>query len=314
VYNPGQYRTKGVENEARRLFIRKYGERGEALFEYAGKNAKSLRLRPIGMEKTFEISFEDVIPALRTYAGVKKISITSEKEYAIVNPKRIPSEIRKIKGMLNIEPYIKAANDIKSAYENLAGRMLLTRKVRLTSPNLYWLAYCAKDPVLGTTSAFLNLRILNLSLAKEMAIYLNSSFSLLQLLGFAAETEGAWITLHGDQVWKHVHVPEFNSISGDVHKRALRIFDKIAKQDIGSLFNRLKNKDPLQREIDLISLEMLGLGDWKDRLDDLYTVIVGELEAMLEILKRSEKLSKMKSKINEEEEKEENQISLGKYF
>jgi len=216
--------------------------------------------------------------------------------------------------MLNIEPYIKAANDIKSAYENLAGRMLLTRKVRLTSPNLYWLAYCAKDPVLGTTSAFLNLRILNLSLAKEMAIYLNSSFSLLQLLGFAAETEGAWITLHGDQVWKHVHVPEFNSISGDVHKRALRIFDKIAKQDIGSLFNRLKNKDQLQREIDLISLEMLGLGDWKDRLDDLYPVIVGELEAMLEILKRSEKLSKMKSKINEEEEKEENQISLGKYF
>ena len=102
--------------------------------------------------------------------------------------------------------------------------------------------------------------------------------------------------MHGDQVWKHIHAPIFSNISKHVRNRARDIFDKIAKMEVKNLFERLKDRDPYQREIDEVSLEMLGLDGWKNRLDEFYSAITSEFEAMLEILERSRKLSKRKGK------------------
>jgi len=304
VYNPGQYVTKGVEDEARKLFVKRYEGRGKALFEYARKDKEKLRLLPIGLREPFEISLSDVVPTLRTYAGVRKINISNEEEYAVINPKHVAPRIRGMKGMMNIAKYLEAAKDIKTAYENLAGDVLLVRRAQIPSPGLYWLAHYTSNRALGTTSALINLRAREGSISKIIAFYLNSSMALLQLLGFVVETRGAWITLHGDQVWKHVHVPAFDSVPKGIRDKALKIFKRVAKMDAENLFDRLKNRSPIQREIDEVSLEMLGLGGWKNKLDDLYSAILGELKAMLEILERSKKPPKRTStkakKIEEE--------------
>lgn len=235
VYNPGQYTTKGVEDEARKLFVKRYEGRGKALFEYAGRDGETLRLSPIGIEGLLEVGLTDVVPALRTYAGVRRIDISGVEECALVNPKNVTLRIRKAKGMGSMTKYNSAANDIRAAHKNLAGDILLVRRAQMPSTGLYWLAYCASDKVLGITSALLNLRIRDAFIAKMITLYLNSSIALLQLIGFVVETRGAWITLHGDQVWKHVHVPSFEGISKKLRNNVLKVFNKIARVDAENL-------------------------------------------------------------------------------
>jgi len=312
VYNPGQYTTKGVEDEARKLFIKRYEGRGKALFDYAGLNGKTLKLSPIGVEGLLEVSLSDVVPALRTYAGVRRIDISGVEEYALINPKNVTLKIRKAKGMGSMIKYSSAANDIKAAHKNLAGDVLLVRRAQMPSTGLYWLAYYASNKALGTTSALLNLRIRDTFAAKMFTLYLNSSIALLQLIGFVVETRGAWITLHGDQVWKHIHVPSIDGISKKLRNDVLKVFDKVTKVDSENLLDRLKNKSSIQKEIDEVSLELLGMGSWKDRLDDIHSAIIDELQAMLEILERSRKPAKKAKKMKTETTKGR-QLALDSY-
>lgn len=313
VYNPGQYTAKGVEDEARKLFVKRYKGRGKALFEYVCQNKKMLKLSPIGVEGLLEVSLSDVIPALRTYAGVRKMDISGVEEYALINPKNITLKIRKAKGMASMTKYCSAADDIRAAHKNLAGDVLLVRRAQMPSPGLYWLAYYTSNKALGTTSALLNLRIGDTFASKMLTLYLNSSVALLQLIGFVVETRGAWITLHGDQVWKHIHVPSLKGISKKLRNDVLRIFDKVAKMDAENLFDRLKNMSPIQKEIDEVSIELLGMSGWKDRLGDIHIAIRDELQAMLEILDRSRKPAKKTKKIMKEETSKGRQLVLDNY-
>lgn len=313
VYNPGQYTAKGVEDEARKLFVKRYKGRGKALFEYVSQNKKTLKLSPIGVEGLLEVGLSDVIPALRTYAGVRKMDISGVEEYALINPKNVTLKIRKAKGMASMTKYSSAANDIRAAHKNLAGDVLLVRRAQMPSPGLYWLAYYASNKALGTTSALLNLRIRDPFASKMITLYLNSSIALLQLIGFVVETRGAWITLHGDQVWKHIHVPSLEGISKKLRNEVLTIFDEVAKVDAENLLDRLKNKSPIQKQIDEVSLELLGMSSWKDRLDDIHIAIRDELQAMLEILDRSRKPAKKAKKIMKEETTKERQSALDSY-
>jgi hypothetical protein len=111
------------------------------------------------------------------------------------------------------------------------------------------------------------------------------------------ETRGTWVDLHGDQVWSHLHVPKFNELKSEVTAKAQTIFGEVARVDAKPLFLRLKEHDPLQRSIDELALEMLGLNDWKSRLDEIYDAVTLELEAMHKILETSRKQPK-KAKIS----------------
>ncbi len=305
VYNPGQYRTRGVEDEARKLFASKYGARGKILFDILGSEGNKIILKCRVGEHIIKISKENTIPSLRTSSGVKHFNITNEEECAIIEPNILPKEILIESGLR--QNYVnEAANDIKQAYKKLSSNILLARRLQIPSTNLYWLAFYSQKQTLST-AVLINARseALNANYQKILTLYLNSSISLMQILGFAIETRGAWVDLHGDQVWKNIHIPLFDELSTDVYNKSLNILPKIDKIDVEPLFDRFINKNPIQRMIDEIALEMLGLDDWKSRLDDIYEAIIGELQAMLEILEKSKKPSKRKTKIKKRKRREE---------
>jgi hypothetical protein len=312
VYNPGQYVAKGVEDEARKLFVRRYEGRGKALFEYKSQKRGVITLSPMGIEGSVEVRSSDTVRALRTYAGVRRIDISGNEECALINPKIVPLGIRKAKGMANLAGYNRAATDIRTAFRNLAGDVLLVRRAQVPSPGLFWLAHYTSKKALGTTSALINLRTNDTFTSRMLTLYLNSSLALLQLLGFVVETRGAWMTLHGDQVWKHVHVPSVENVSKNTRRRVLTTFRKMARTDSENLLDRLKNNDPTQKEIDEISLELLGLSNWTNRLDEIYAAVIGELEAMLEILERSRKPTR-KSRAKKAEEEKGRQLALDSF-
>jgi len=215
-YNPGQYITRGVEEYARRLFIRRYRGRGKVSFVYVdGDDANLILELKQRREIRFPVTKKACLPSLRSPAGVRHMDITGEEEYVIVNPEAIPREVLNSSGLINLQDLDEAAEDIRQAYSDLAGNILLVRRVRLTSPNIYWLTFFSENNIIGPSAPMIcvQTRDLGKNYSKLLTLYLNSTITLLQLLGFAVETEGAWIALQGEQVWSHVHVPDIEQMS-----------------------------------------------------------------------------------------------------
>ncbi|MGQ9538635.1 MAG: HsdM family class I SAM-dependent methyltransferase, partial [Candidatus Bathycorpusculaceae bacterium] len=304
VYNPGQYKTRGVESFARKLFASKFGSKSPNIafiIQQRDKNRTLLRLKE--GKTSFHVSYRATVPSLRTYSQAQHMDLTNDEEVAIIDIGAIPSEALQLSGLVPIEFAVRAAKDIKDAYQVLASNLLLVRRVQLSSPQLFWLALYSDNQVISN-AVLLNVQITNSNLAKILTLYLNSAIVLLQLLSFVVETRGTWVDLHGDQVWSHLHIPNINKIEeGSLLNKALKMFNKLGKVDVGSLFWRIKEHDPVQREIDELALEMLGLEDWKPRLDEIYDALAKELEAMHKILETSRKPStKQKAKREKEEE------------
>jgi hypothetical protein len=238
----------------------------------------------------------ETVPSLRTYSGVKHVDVSDEEELAIVNPKILPEEVRRLTSLVSIHNVVKAAKDIALAYNHLSGELLLVRRTQLSSPELYWLAFYSNKRLIGTTSALLNLRTSNENVKKALAIYLNSTITLLQLIAFVAETRGAWVTLHGSQVWAHIHVPNVDNFDKKKRAKVNAIWGRIRKLDVKPLYQRIRERDRTQRQIDEIALEMVGLDSWKSRLDELYEAVAEELETMHKILETSRKMSASRRK------------------
>lgn len=318
-YNPGQYITRGVEDYARKLFISKYKGRGKIVFLFKERQKDYIRVA-IKSKRREEFKYlipsNSCVPSLRSPAGVKHIDVTGEEEYAIIDISHVDTEILHRAGLIEPKQITSACSDIKAAYNDLAGNILIVRRAQLTSPNIHYLAFFSRNKIIGPSAPMIciNTEGLTLEDSKLLTLYLNSSITLLQLLAFAIETRGAWVALQGKQVWAHVHLPQFSDLSKKVKSKALSLFEQIGKIDVPSIYNRIKHKENVQRQIDEITLRMLGLDNWIGKLNIIYDSIAYELEIMDKILQisRSGRVSKKhKRKTNFDRAK---QKRLDEYF
>ena len=287
-YNPGQYKVRGVESFARKLFVSKYCPKGsKVVFLYDGEQENKVRIRLKDSNVVFLAPLSSLVASLRTPSGVRHINITDEEEVAIVNPDALPTETLRLAGLLPVDKLKEASSDIKQAYEDLSGNLLIARRARLTSNNIYWLAFWSAKPVISPSAPLINVRIKDLKFAKSLALYFNSTITFLQLLAFSAETEGAWVALHGKQVWSHIYVPSYESFNKEKKEKLTKMFDSVGKADVKPIYQRIRKHDSIQRAVDELVLEMLGLEDWKPRLDEIYDALARELETMHKILETS---------------------------
>jgi 16S rRNA G966 N2-methylase RsmD len=290
VYNPGQHKTKGLEEFCRKLFVSRYGAKSPSVTLQVDKvveNNLYLKLRRAKI--SLKVPISATVPSLRTYSQVRHINLTDEEEFAIINPNILPNEVMKLTDLLPLTNMFEATKDIKSAYDDLAGNFLLVRKIRLSSPELYWLTFYSKNKIIGTTSALLNMQVADTEKGKMLAVYLNSTLSFIQLIAFMAETEGAWVTLHSEQVWAHIHVPDVKNLSSENLGKALKLFTEIEKLNVKPLYQRIRTHDKVQKSIDELALEMMGLENWKNRLDELYDAVANEIETMQRIPETSQR-------------------------
>ena len=306
LYRPGQRRMKGLEGIVQKLVIACYGERSPNLtfrLERRGKNEVKAKLKY--MEKTMSIKRSDLIYSLWTSAGVKHLDVTSEEEYAIVNPSVIPHEVSYL--IADEASINNACLDLSNAYNGFGSSILLSRRVRATSRNIYWMAFYTRNKTLGIQLP--NIIIFDSSINPQiLALYLNSTIALLQLLAFVAEVEGGWLSLDHRRVWSHIHVPDMQAIPRELEKQALNVFERVSKLDVPPLYVRIRNKDENQREIDVTALRLLGLESLANKLDEIYDSVLGELEIMQRILRDGPRKSRVKRKEEAREEQKRQEI------
>ncbi|WP_054853790.1 hypothetical protein [Vulcanisaeta distributa] len=324
TYWPGKYRGhgEGVEDYARRLFIARYGARGKISFRLVNEDRDRVVIKLGNTDVKRGIDRKYLVPSLRTASNVRHFDITGESEFALVDEHALEDDDWKAAGLNDGRRRRSAIYDVREAYRDKASRTLITYRVRITSPNVYWLVFHANYPIIYTATT-LGLRLKEygakdindaLKYEKILTLYLNSAFTLIQLLAYHVETEGAWIRLDTDRVWSNVIVPSIYDLKYELVNRAFSIYDKVSKMDVPPLYDRIKSGDSTQRTIDELVIDMLGLGDgWKSRLNDLYRAIGEEFEYMQRILE-SNRDTKRRRTEEEEEEGGKQQTSLDMFF
>jgi type I restriction-modification system DNA methylase subunit len=287
LYRPGQYKIKGTEKFAEKLFTSRYGSKSpNVTFLIEDTKNRRVRLRiKSKMHTFFDVPIESTIPSLRTYSGVRHLDLTNEEERGLVDPKKIPEHILNLTGLIPREESLRAALDMMKAYEDMSGNVLIARRIQLTSPGAYWLAFYSDNKILG--SQLPCIRMQSKTQGKLLALYANSTIALLQLLSFVAESRGSWVSLDHERVWSNLHFPRIDKVSKRIVAKASSLFDKLGKVDVTPLQQRIKIHDPLQKSIDELALEMLGINNWKGRLDEIYDAITKELQTMHKILETS---------------------------
>jgi predicted RNA methylase len=294
-YNPGQFTARGkhVEDYATRLFIRRYGSRGKVVFDLERVERDALLLKAVRTGTTIRVEPKDVVPALRSVAGVRYLDLTDREEYALVNPNAINPELFRSLGLVDYGSFREAAKDIRDAYDRYSGEILLVRRFRVTSPNVYFIALYSSNRMLSpATMNILRSRNLDKNLMKALALYLNSTLALFQLLSLFVETEGAWVRFDKD-VWADIHVPDLEALANNPKtlEEASRTFDKAAKasETLQPLYERISSGSEVQKEIDRTAIKMLGLAWDNEVLNTLYKTIKSELDALQHISEDSQR-------------------------
>ena len=297
VYKPGQHKAVadriGAEDYARRLFIARYGARGKVTFRLRRDEVGKVLVEVGGKALTIDKRY--LRPSLRTPSGVRHLDVTGEHEYVIVDANALGPDDWRAAGLADGQKLAAALEDVSSGYRDKAANVVVVRRAQLTSPGMYWLAFYSDDPILFTTSPFFGLRLKEEvaervqagAWLKALAVYLNSTVALLQLLGYLAETRGSWVTLHAETVWGNIAVPDPAQVSPSDLGRALSAFKSVSKQDVGSLYERISSGDPAQRAVDEAALGLLGLHGWASRLNEIYGAVKCELDALERILEES---------------------------
>ena len=322
-YNPGQFRARGkhVESYATRLFIRRYGSRGNVIFDLEKIEKDMLLLRASKGNITVHVSLLDVVPSLRSVAGVKYIDLTNKEEYALINPDVIGSEIFKNLGLVDYSKLKEAAKDIREAYDRYAGNILLARRFQITSPQVYFTAiYSSNKMIAPATINILRSESFDNRIMKALTLYLNSTLTLFQLLSLFVETRGAWIRFDND-IWADIYVPDLEALTNNFRtlEEVLKTFDNIvrASSTLQPLYKRISSGCEIQKEIDKAAIKMLGLTWGDELLNMLYETIKSELDALQHILEESQKerkSKKAKKSEDEEESSETIQTSLDKWI
>ena len=294
LYRPGQ-KAKGVEGIVQKLIVARYGERSPYLTFRLEREERDIVIKPhVKKLKGINVKIprDKTIKVLWTHAAVPHMDVTDEEEYGIANYK-VVLENELLKSMFTALDVKKAINDLETAYEDYSSHILLARRVRLTSPNTYWLTFFSRNKVLGIQLPNIKLHH-DIESNKILTLYLNSSITLLQLLAFVAEVEGAWVSIDHGRVWGQIHVPDILNLPNSIRNASLKLFNKVAKLKVNCLYERIRTKDKVQKEIDVTVLKMLGLNQWINRLDEIYDAILDELNAMQRILKQPKKNRKVK--------------------
>jgi predicted DNA-binding transcriptional regulator len=122
--------------------------------------------------------------------------------------------------------------------------------------------------------------------SKILALWLNSSINILQLLYMGVACEGPWMKLH-DYMLDRLLVPNPGKLTKKEKEELLEIFSKHGKTPFISITEQLKNGDKNRKMIDKTWLKMIGYkGEPEQFLTELYNSISEEIRIINELMQQ----------------------------
>jgi len=229
----------------------------------------------------FEVPNCAVRRTLRRASGVNKIDVTEELDYVIVDPWN-EKDFSYFQQMATLKISNGIMQKVKMDVENRMGNLFVVRRLNLSAPRTYAFAFYSSK--LAAPVKLLWSYNMNKEYSKILALFLNSSINLLQILINRAETEGAFIEL-SKYILHRFLVIDPAKLSDSEKAYLLKTFDRVSQQNLPSILNQLKQRHPLRKHIDQALLKIIGFkGDINNFLNELYDALFQEIVTLKKMM------------------------------
>jgi hypothetical protein len=251
----------------------------------------SIVIRHKKLTHTLEVPLNCLTRALRRFSYVDTIDITNSSDYLIQKWfDKIPEMARyalSSKELNALNPGV--INSWRNKFERKKAHLLLARRLYLSSPGTCLIAFYSDNPTIGID--LWSLKGISKEDAKILALWLNSSINILQLLYIGVACEGPWMKLH-DYMLDRLLVPNPNILTIEEKKELLKIFKSLEKVSFKSITEQFKNEDESRKAIDKAWLTLLGYkGDLEKFLTQLYKTILEEIKTINQLYDSKKRLS-----------------------
>jgi len=248
--------------------------------------ANSIIIRHRKIIHTLEVPLNCLTKALRRFSYVNTIDVTDNSDYLI---QKWFDEIGEMAHYALSSKELNALNpeiidSWKNKFERKKAHLLLARRLYLSSPGTCLIAFYSEDPTVGID--LWSLKGIDKEDSKILALWLNSSINILQLLYMGVACEGPWMKLH-DYMLDRLLVPNPEKLTKKEKEELLEIFRNLGKEPFLSITEQLKNGDKNRKTIDKTWLKMLGYkGDHEQFLKELYSSISEEIKIIDELMRQ----------------------------
>ncbi|MEM3385318.1 MAG: N-6 DNA methylase [Nitrososphaeria archaeon] len=228
----------------------------------------------------FKLKKDQVLPALRTNTGIKRIQI-SQNEVDFILARKNEEYLLSLK---RLNPKIPLPfpwnehlekNIIKKGFY-----LVIPRKIRLNSPNTYVISVFSEEKLYSAGPSLWcfisdkytedDLKILNL--------YFNSILTIIQILLYKSETLGAAYFELMKSDWNLFKVIDVNKLKKEDRETLLNLYKKISHIEFPSIIEQLKERFWARIELDKTLLKILGFSDeFEGSLPQIYDAVVEEL-------------------------------------
>lgn len=222
----------------------------------------------------FEVPKKFLRRTIRRPTSIKTIDVTRELDHVIIKPWD-EKEFSQLQKIASIKMTSDLMASIRTDVENRMGNLFVVRRLDLSAPRTYALAFYSSKPA-APVKLLWSLKTSDEN-AKILSLFFNSSINLLQILLQRSETRGAFIGL-SKYILNDFSVIDPSKLSQSEKKYLLNIFNKVAQHEMPSLLDQLKLKHLTRRLIDHAFLKVFDYkGDINKLLDRLYESLAKEI-------------------------------------
>jgi hypothetical protein len=227
--------------------------------------------------------------ALRRLSYVDNIDVSESSDYLIL------AWFDKIKEMARYLLSSKELNTLdkkiveswKRKFERRKAHLLLARRLYLSSPGTCAVAFYSKEPIIGIN--LWSLLDLEDEDAKILALWLNSSLNILQLLYTGVACEGPWMTLH-NYMLNGLFVLNPKKLTKKERRKLLKIFEEIKNVSLPNITEQLSKKNNVRKTMDKALFEILGYESITEKfLENFYSSTQNEIEIINRLVRAKNK-------------------------
>lgn len=274
-----------------------------------GSDGTSLTVRDKTTGVTFMVPITHIIPLARRLSGITKIDSTETLDYIAARHFRNLDRI--IEHMVETTPKLFKGTTKTTQADQVGifvrrvrerwpkrvaqgrGRVWMVRKIDLGAPGSCVIAsYSELDPMIGGNMWLLTCPEQHRWMEKALALWLNSSLFLAQLMGFRSETRGSWGRIDKHKMQPSLG-PDFTQFDETQRNGLKALFDRVKDSPLPSIKEQLETEHETRWEIDLYFLRLLrpelSRAEQEQFLSDLYAALWQRLEQMLRAMTKDTK-------------------------
>ena len=244
-------------------------------------------VKHVKLNASVRVPRECLVNALRRHSHVDTLDATNNSDYLIV---------KWFNELSTMASYTFSGSELKKLSKDIVGKwylnykgreayLLLARRPYMASPSTHLIAFYSEVPIIGID--VWSVKGINREYAKILALWLNSSINILQLLYLGVACEGAWMKIH-EYMFERTRVPDLNKLYPNEKNELLKLFESLRSYKFKSLYEQIKEGDEMRKAIDMAWLRILTTKKSEEENEALLMRIYEAIARELEILRQQE--------------------------